>query len=1120
MSLNKFLDFKGKGLGFKIEVDEIKSEVADLKQIKSEQLQVDQIIPPLGGETCSGDTCIEGNLNVECDDTTKVNYRTPNFGSIGDVLSSKGDGTLEFIPIDVSSAQNMTASPGQTNISGITTIDELEYKCQDGNIQKLFPTNVGNAGEVLHSTGINGDSLYWAPDAGTTNGTVYNGAGTTASSRLATFGSNDGLTLNDNSGILITTGRIAGVQNPVNPGDVANKNYVDDEISGIVLNITTNTTDISTNITNIATNTSDIATNVTNISTNTAGVASNLSSINTNITDIATNVTDIGKNKTNITINKTGVTANFNSVNSNSIVIANHTNDISTNVTNIATNVTNIATNTSDIATNVTNISSNTAGVASNLSSINSNTANITSNDNDIIAINSALNNKCPIVGGIIPNQYIPPLAITKPTVYADIAARDADEPNVQEGDVAIVIDVGTSYIYNGVNYVELLSPGTGITSVNGEAGPAVSLTTTDIPENGNLYYTDLRVTANATVSTNSINVANNTGNITNNASSISQNGTDIGTNLTNIGNNATAISNISNGTTGFSGNIDIGGNSINNADNIQINEISKNFDFGAGPVLCSADLNMDGNTIQGIVNLEANAGLINVLDDVDFNNNNMSSVSSISSNSDLILGSNVDFSGNELLNCGTINGDGGTLNIGSNMLTNSNNIDLGSGNVTSVSNSDIGTLECDNINSTVGGTVVVTSEAGINLNCTGDVVIEVSSGVDDSIICQRSDKFLSKINSESYKIGGYNDVPLTGSGFFPVSPQTSDISPLVCTASSAPDVGSEAYRAFDQNSNTFWKSDPTYSKTNGKPLNSSPEYMNLGFLGEYITITNSTNVVVGGIRMQVPPNQGYSDIAFFPKRVTLIGSFGTGSSVNHYILGSYYFVRSDLVAGEFIDIRINVPRYSIGTYTLIINETHAAGSSLPSNNYCILPMIEFITGTSNEFADERNTMGLIINDLAVDDYPDIFFSMTDRSIGVTMALLANTQKTLDSTNITGSLDLDYIFNSHFIYNQPDQFTFFVTRPGIYEITASASVMIDDDNPLLKMSLTNNKDTKVFTTSLQKMRDRLTPMSVKGFLRIGLTGTRINLAFEADEDCGIEIQNAQITLKKIAVIYY
>ena len=164
--------------------------------------------------------------------------------------------------------------------------------------------------------------------------------------------------------------------------------------------------------------------------------------------------------------------------------------------------------------------------------------------------------------------------------------------------------------------------------------------------------------------------------------------------------------------------------------------------------------------------------------------------------------------------------------------------------------------------------------------------------------------------------------------------------------------------------------------------------------------------------------------------------------------------------------------------------------------------------------------MGLIINDLAVDDYPDIFFSMTDRSIGVTMALLANTQKTLDSTNITGSLDLDYIFNSHFIYNQPDQFTFFVTRPGIYEITASASVMIDDDNPLLKMSLTNNKDTKVFTTSLQKMRDRLTPMSVKGFLRIGLTGTRINLAFEADEDCGIEIQNAQITLKKIAVIYY
>jgi hypothetical protein len=105
---------------------------------------------------------------------------------------------------------------------------------------------------------------------------------------------------------------------------------------------------------------------------------------------------------------------------------------------------------------------------------------------------------------GVIPNIHIPPLAITKPILYNSLSARDADEANVQEGDVAIVIDVDKSYIYSGEfgsggTYIELITTGA-IASINGLFGGSVVIKTSDIPEETNLYYTEARVSANATV--------------------------------------------------------------------------------------------------------------------------------------------------------------------------------------------------------------------------------------------------------------------------------------------------------------------------------------------------------------------------------------------------------------------------------------------------------------------------------------------------------------------------------------------------------------------------------------------------------------------------------------------
>jgi hypothetical protein len=98
--------------------------------------------------------------------------------------------------------------------------------------------------------------------------------------------------------------------------------------------------------------------------------------------------------------------------------------------------------------------------------------------------------------GGIIPNTLLPPLSITKPTLYSNLIDRDADVGNVQEGDVAIVTDVQKSYIYDGSGYIELITTGS-ISSVNGLSGGSIVLTTADVAEVTNLYYTEARVSAN-----------------------------------------------------------------------------------------------------------------------------------------------------------------------------------------------------------------------------------------------------------------------------------------------------------------------------------------------------------------------------------------------------------------------------------------------------------------------------------------------------------------------------------------------------------------------------------------------------------------------------------------------
>lgn len=90
---------------------------------------------------------------------------------------------------------------------------------------------------------------------------------------------------------------------------------------------------------------------------------------------------------------------------------------------------------------------------------------------------------------GKIPSAQIPATAITSVTVVQTIAERDALFPG--EGDFCVVTDTSETFIYDGVAWVELII-GSAVISVNGQTG-AVSLSTTNITEGSNLYYTDAR---------------------------------------------------------------------------------------------------------------------------------------------------------------------------------------------------------------------------------------------------------------------------------------------------------------------------------------------------------------------------------------------------------------------------------------------------------------------------------------------------------------------------------------------------------------------------------------------------------------------------------------------------
>ena len=114
-----------------------------------------------------------------------------------------------------------------------------------------------------------------------------------------------------------------------------------------------------------------------------------------------------------------------------------------------------------------------------------------------LAAVSGAASGVCPLdSGSLIPAAYLPSITVHNTFVVSSQAAMLA--LSAHQGDVAIRTDLNESFILtNNVpsvlgNWSQLLTPTSAVTSVNSLSG-AVTLTTTNIAEGTNLYYTTAR---------------------------------------------------------------------------------------------------------------------------------------------------------------------------------------------------------------------------------------------------------------------------------------------------------------------------------------------------------------------------------------------------------------------------------------------------------------------------------------------------------------------------------------------------------------------------------------------------------------------------------------------------
>ena len=133
MSLNQLLTQGKKGGGLDI----------DCKDVKCMSIEADNINIPIGGDITAHNINVTNELKVKCDDNTEMILKTPNYGLLDQIISSNGDGTLQFKT--VSGGGGSVTNPLTSNLVG----DAFEIQ----NISKLTINQTTPFDDVLDITG-------------------------------------------------------------------------------------------------------------------------------------------------------------------------------------------------------------------------------------------------------------------------------------------------------------------------------------------------------------------------------------------------------------------------------------------------------------------------------------------------------------------------------------------------------------------------------------------------------------------------------------------------------------------------------------------------------------------------------------------------------------------------------------------------------------------------------------------------------------------------------------------------------------------------------------------------------------------------------------------------------
>jgi hypothetical protein len=152
----------------------------------------------------------------------------------------------------------------------------------------------------------------------------------------------------------------------------------------------------------------------------------------------------------------------------------------------------NLKSNTVELTNLTTLVNTNTSSITDNTFKINANIASITANTAAIVLKLDAskvgvANGVASLnVNGLIPNSQIPAISFQSATVVTDQSAMLALS-NAVVGSIAIRTDNSKNYVLSALpasslgNWIELVSPAS-VTSINGNAGPSVTIGVADIP--------------------------------------------------------------------------------------------------------------------------------------------------------------------------------------------------------------------------------------------------------------------------------------------------------------------------------------------------------------------------------------------------------------------------------------------------------------------------------------------------------------------------------------------------------------------------------------------------------------------------------------------------------------